>query len=270
MSRSYLLLLCCFLLLSKEVIAAKKECVSAATKNNIERELFTSQPETSFLYEIVMTFPANSISEQLRIELIHFEASMSSLENRIKKGEEIPYKKYGMVLFHECNLATCLFTKLLHLYSSALFYHNRENNDVTSYVVSIYKKRMIFLLSDKDKGVDVNYQDKNGVNLLMMAAANGYVDIVELLIKMGANPSHRAMNGRFQNQTALQITREALNWYTNYPPDTADRMNPRNVMDEDIYWYESYPPNEAERDTERIRVKKIERYNDVIRLLEAD
>ena len=273
MSRVYLLLFCSFLI-TVEVVAAGKSkvdvniCASAATTNNLEKVLFTSQPESTFLYQIVMSSQANSISEQLRVELIHFEASMSSLESKIKKGEEIPYKKHGMVLLHdEYNLATFLFKKLLHLYSSALFYHNRMNSDATLYVVNTYKQRMIFLLSDKDKGVDIDYQDRNGVNFLMMAAANGYVNIVELLIQRGVNLSHRAVNGRFQRRTALGITRLALDWYENDPPDATDRMNPRNVMDEEVYWHESYPPNEMERDLEHIRMKKIENYNYIIKLL---
>lgn len=127
---------------------------------------------------------------------------------------------------------------------------------------------MIFLLSDKNKGVDVNAQDENGVNFLMMAAANGYDDIVKILIQRRANLSQRTVGGRFQNQTVLQITRGALSWYENYPPDVKDRLNPRNIMDEDLYWYESYPPNAEDKDPEHIRIKKIERYNRIIKFLE--
>ena len=273
MSKYYLLLGCSFLI-STAVVATEHEvkmdnsdhCANAAMDNS-EKILFTSQPEEAFL-EIVR--PATSMTDRpgrLRIELIHFKALMNWLEDKIRKGERMPYKEHGIIFLHKGSFGSSLFRKLLHLYWSVLFYHNRKNSNATSYIVDMYQRRMMFLLSDKDKGVDVNYQDENGVNLLMMAAANGYDDIVEVLIQRGANLSQRTIGGRFQNQTVLTITRRALNWHEDYPPDATDRFNPRNVMDEELYWYEGYPPSEVDRDPEHIRVKKIEKYNRIIKLL---
>ena len=123
------------------------------------------------------------------------------------------------------------------------------NTSVTSSVLKVYQERMKFLLSDKDKRVDVNYQSENGSNFLMIAASNGHDDIVELLLERGGTdlsyrPTYRPIGGKFPNQTVLTVARDALNRY------------------------ENSSPSETNRDPEHIRVKRIESYNRIVRLLE--
>ena len=87
---------------------------------------------------------------------------------------------------------------------------------------------------------------KDGINFLMIVASRGHDDIVELLLEEGETDlSYRLIDGRFQSQTVLTITRQALNEYENHSVDLLDREDP-----------------------EHIRIKKIERHNHIIKLFE--
>jgi ankyrin repeat protein len=53
------------------------------------------------------------------------------------------------------------------------------------------------------KGADVNAHNSGGVTALMIAAANGRADMVELLVQAGANVQAQTERG----ETALSIAR---------------------------------------------------------------
>ena len=253
MAMIYLLLFFSFLVNTKvlAVTPAMKTnvCALAATSSS-EKDLFTSQPEDDLLQMITEAFtPLVERNDKLVIsiqEIVHFKGLMDYLKDEIQQGREISYREYGIIPNYKGNFATFIFQRLLQLYELVLLAHDNINNDTSRQIVDVYQRRMIFLLSDKDKGVDINATE-NGISLLMIAASRGHDDIVNILIQRGADLSYQAESGRFQGQTVLQITRSVLTLYD---------------------WNENYSTEVIDKDPEHIRVKKIERYNRIIQLLE--
>ena len=58
-------------------------------------------------------------------------------------------------------------------------------------------------VTKKIKGININWRDKRGKTYLMLAAANGYVDIVRILLEHGADIGLKASDG----QTAVNFAR---------------------------------------------------------------
>ena len=270
MSRGYLLLFCSFLITVEAIAADKSEvavniCASAAVADSPEKTLFTSQPEEVLLsivgegFKPIASDENKELARLLMREIIHLKGLMDYLAKQVEKGEEIPYTESGIIPNYEGNFATFIFQNVISMYSTVLMMHNQVNSDDTRYIVDIYQQRMRFLLSDKDKRVDVNHQ-VGGANFLMIAAASGYDDIVELLIQREADLSHRATSGRLQGQTVLQITRRILD---RHKSDLFHHQNAINVLSLNH-------PDIENRDPEYVRkLEKIERYNRIIELLEA-
>ena len=217
-------------------------CANAVVDNSGKTLFTTSEPERWLLGNISVTDdPQSHMFVQM---LTGFKSLMDMLAERVEEEGEIPYTEYRTYNpKYGGNLATLLFHSLLYLYQPVLSYHEEMDSEITRNIVDIYQQRMRVLLSDKDKEVDVNYQkqNKHGMNFLMIAASNGHDDIVELLLEREVDLSYRPVNGRFQNQTVLTITRETLNRYENQTVDGTDR------------------------DPEHVRIK---RYNRIIALLE--
>ena len=259
MSRGYLLLFFSFLI-STKVLAVGPEietnvCASAAVAGGSEKALFTSSYPEQWLLEnmqISDDFQYNFISA-----LTDLRSHINMIAKRVEEEGEIPYtehvdhiipRRYTLYQYDgNLDLATSLFHQLLYLYQLALHRYEAVDNEMTRNIVDIYQKRMRALLSDKDKGVDVNRISRDGSSFLMIAAFYGYDDIVELLLERSVDPSYRPIDGDFQNRTALIVAREALLvQYDQYETLHENNRDPRSE-------------------------KKIERYNRTIQLLkEAD
>ena len=268
--RGYLLLFASFLI-STMAVAVEGEikaddldrCANAVVDNSGKTLFTTSKPEQWLLDNMSMIDDPQS--DKFVQMLTGFKNLMDMLAERVEEEGEIPYTEYRT--YHpnyKGNLATLLFHGLLDLYQSVLSYHEEMDNDMTRNIVNIYQQRMKILLSDKDKEVDVNYQ-VGGANFLMIAASNGHDDIVELLLEREVNLSYRPVNGRFQGQTVLAITREALSQYENQAVDATITSSSLSL---NLNRYEDQTVDATDRDPEHVRIKKIERYNRTIALLE--
>ena len=238
MFKGYLLLFASFLIsqavASEEgarVDVSDNACISAAIVHS-EEVLLNTQPERWLLGDISMTGKAGR--ELLVNNLLSFQQFTHLLAMEKKRGERIPYTE---ITDMGDNVGTVIFYHLFLLYQEIVSYHEEVNNSITDYAINQYRQKMRFLLSDSDRGVDVNYQII-GTNFLMMAASDGHDDIVELLLEREVDLSYRPVDGEFKNQTVLTVTREALNRYES-----------------------------SSKDPKHIRVKKIKRYKRTIALL---